>query len=318
MKAWQINEPGQTRRVDVAPPTPQAGEVLLQVKIVGYCGSDLATFRGANPLAQYPRIPGHEVSGLVDGQPALVIPYTNCGECSACRQNRFNCCRRNKTLGVQRDGALAEWLAVPRAKLLTAARLSLRELALVEPLTIGFHAVDRGAITGQDTVLVFGCGAIGLGAIAGAAFRGARVLAVDVDDAKLALAKKCGATETINSRTTKLTAEPDVVIEAAGKPETYRAAVELVAYAGRVVYIGYAPKPVEYETKYFVMKELDIRGSRNATPQDFKDVIRLLESGAFPVNDVITRTVPFDAAGAALAEWSADPAAVTKLQVAVA
>lgn len=315
MKALLIPEPGQCHLVDRPEPIPVAGELLMQVKVVGYCGTDLSTFRGANPLVQYPRIPGHEVSGLVDGKPALVIPYTNCGKCSACRQGRFNCCRYNQTLGVQRDGALTEWIAVPPEKLLTSAKLSLRELALVEPLTIGFHAVDRGAVTAKDTVLVFGCGAIGLGAIAGAAFRKAHVIAVDVDDAKLALAKKCGATEVAK---TPVNIEPDVVIEAVGIPETFRGAVDLVSFAGRVVYIGYAKKTVEYETKHFVMKELDIRGSRNATPEDFRQVIALLESGVFPVGEVITKTVPLAEAGVALKAWSDNPAVVTKIQVEVA
>jgi threonine dehydrogenase-like Zn-dependent dehydrogenase len=164
---------------------------------------------------------------------------------------------------------------------------------------------------------VFGCGAIGLGAIAGAAFRKARVIAVDIDDAKLALARKCGATETLNSGTTKLDVEPDVVIEAVGLPETFRKAVEIVGFAGRVVYIGYAKKPVEYETKFFVQKELDILGSRNATPADFKTVIQLLEGGSFPVNEVITKTIPLAEAGQAMQAWSDNPPAFTKIQVAL-
>ncbi len=319
MKALRIVAPGQTELVEIPRPSPQPGEALLRVQVVGYCGSDLSTFRGLNPLVQYPRIPGHEVAGIVEstGQPALVIPYTSCGRCSACRRGRFNCCRHNQTLGVQRDGALAQYIVVPEEKLLTSPRLSMRELALVEPLTIGFHAVDRGQVTGDDTVLVIGCGAIGLGAIAGAAARGARVFAVDVDDGKLALARKCGATETIHSRASPLNIEADVVIEAVGLPETFRAAVDTASFAGRVVYIGYAKQPVEYETKNFVLKELDIRGSRNATPKDFRDVIRLLESGRFPVDDVITRTVSLDEAGEALRAWSENPAAVTKIQVAL-
>ena len=110
---------------------------------------------------------------------------------------------------------------------------------------------------------------------------------------------------------------PGVIIEAVGLPQTFRAAVEEVSFAGRVVYIGYAKKPVEYETKYFVQKELDILGSRNATPADFQNVIRLLENGTFPVAELITRTVPLAEAGAALQAWSENPAAVTKIQVAL-
>ena len=139
-------------------------------------------------------------------------------------------------------------------------------------------------MTTTDTVAVFGAGMIGLGVIAGAALRKkARVIAIDLDDQKLALAKKAGAAEVINSKTENLHerlqqltngAGPSVVIEAVGAAETFVAAVNEVCFTGRVVYIGYAKKPVAYETKFFVMKELDILGSRNALPEDFENVIR--------------------------------------------
>ena len=201
MRAFVIDEPRVTSVVDRPEPTLGANEVLLRVKCVGFCGSDLNTFRGLNPLVSYPRIPGHEVAGTIVeigaesqalfqiGQEVLVMPYTACGKCTACRMDRTNCCQFNQTLGVQRDGAMAEYLVAPAEKLLAAPKLSMAELALVEPLTIGFHAVDRGRVTADDTVAVLGCGAIGLGAIAGAAARGARVIAVDIDDAKLGLAQ---------------------------------------------------------------------------------------------------------------------------------
>lgn len=337
MKALAITEAGQTALVEPPDPTPAPGEVLLQIKRLGYCGSDLNTFRGLNPLVTYPRIPGHEIgaviAGITDGVPAhfrigmhtTVLPYTTCGGCPACRAGRVNACRNNQTLGVQRDGALAEYLAVPWQKLVRSNALSLAEHAMVEPLSVGFHAAERGQVTSADTVLVFGCGMIGLGAISGAALlHGARVIAVDVDDTKLDLARKAGASEAINSKTENLHEKlqaltngdgPHVAIEAVGLPATFRAAVDEAAFAGRVVYIGYAKEPVSYETKYFVMKELDIRGSRNATEKNFSDVIRVLESGRYPVGETITRVVPLDGAGAALAEWADDPSRVTKIHV---
>lgn len=337
MKALVITQPGQTGVIDIAVPRPAPGEVLLQVRRVGYCGSDLNTFRGANPMVSLPRIPGHEIAAVIaevtagvpegfrPGVETTLLPYTTCGQCTSCRSGRVNACRSNQTLGVQRDGGLTEYLVAPWQKLVRSEKLSLTEHALVEPLSVGFHAVERGQVTAADTVLVFGCGMIGLGAISGAALlRGARVIAVDVDDAKLALAQKAGAAVTINSRTQDLAERvreltqgdgPNVVIEAVGLPATFRAAVDLVAFAGRVVYIGYAKEAVSYETKYFVMKELDIRGSRNATRANFDDVVRVLESGRYPVAETITRTVPFAEAGPALAAWSADPARVTKIHI---
>jgi 2-desacetyl-2-hydroxyethyl bacteriochlorophyllide A dehydrogenase len=336
MKAFVISEPGKTSTINIDRPTPGPHEVLLQVQCVGFCGTDLSTFRGINPLVSYPRIPGHEVAATVVefgaeanvdfqiGQNVLVMPYTACGKCTSCRSGRTNCCQFNQTLGVQRDGAMAEFIVAPPEKLLTSPQLSLAELALVEPLTIGFHAVARGRVTAADTVAVLGCGAIGLGAIAGAAARGAHVIAVDIDEQKLVLARKCGAAVGINSsqedlheRLAELTdgAGPNVIVEAIGLPQTFQAAVREVCFAGRVVYIGYAKAPVEYETKYFVMKELDILGSRNAMRQDFLDVIQLLESGNFPVKDTISLTTDFAGAGESLRTWSERPQDFTKIQV---
>ena len=216
MKALRIDAIGHFSHAEIARPRPRPGEVLLQVRRVGYCGSDLSTFRGLNPLVTYPRIPGHEVAaviaettegvppGLKTGMAVTVLPYTACGKCPSCRSGRANACQHNETMGVQRDGALAEFITVPWEKVLPAP-LSLSELALVEPLSVGFHAVSRGRVTAQDSVLVFGCGMIGLGAIAAAGLhRGARVIAVDLDDGKLSLARKCGAAHTINSGTENL------------------------------------------------------------------------------------------------------------------
>lgn len=337
MKALVISEAGQTSYIERPQPAPAPGEVLLHIKRLGYCGTDLNTFRGFNPLVTYPRIPGHEIGAVITavtagvpahfkvGMETTVLPYTTCGKCPSCRSLRVNACRSNQTLGVQRDGAFTEFIVVPWEKLVRSEKLSLAEHALVEPLSVGFHAVERGRVASGDTVMVFGCGMIGLGAISGAALlRGARVIAVDVDDAKLTLAKRAGATEVINSKNENLHEKlqsltggdgPGVVIEAVGLPATFRAAVDEVAFAGRVVYIGYAKEAVSYETKYFVMKELDIHGSRNATMKNFAEVIKVLESGRYPVQETITRCVPFAEAGAALAGWAADPARVTKIHV---
>jgi threonine dehydrogenase-like Zn-dependent dehydrogenase len=337
MKAISITEANQCELVDIPEPAaPGAGEVRLKVRQVGYCGSDLTSFRGLNPMVTYPRIPGHEIGATIEsvgsgvpeqwkvGQNVLVSPYTSCGQCSACKAGRFNTCRHNETMGVQRDGALTEYVNMPHEKLFTSDKLSLAEMALVEPLTVGFHAVSRAETTAEDTVVVFGCGAIGLGVIAGASARKARVIAVDIDDEKLALAKRCGATESINSiaeslhdRLQEMTdgEGPTVMIEAVGLPATFKACVEEICFAGRVVYIGYAKAPVAYETKFFVMKELDIRGSRNAMPEDFEAVIAHLESGVFPTDEVITKTVSLEAAPAALTAWSDNPGEITKIHV---
>jgi threonine dehydrogenase-like Zn-dependent dehydrogenase len=332
MKAMQLTGP-QAACITSIPELeqPRPGEVLLQVNRVGLCGSDLTSFRGGNAMVTFPRIPGHEIAATVleggqDLAPGTIVtmsPYTACGVCPSCLRNRPNACQNNQTMGVQRDGALTQRISMPREKLYTA-HLSLRELALVEPLTVGTHAVARGRVTADDKVAVFGCGGIGLGAISGAAFRNAEVIAIDMDDKKLEIARKAGAQHTINTARENLHDRlqaitggrgPDVCIEAIGIPETFRAAVDEVAFTGRVVYIGYAKQPVSYETRFFVMKELDILGSRNALPEDFQEVIRMLEAGRFPVEETISAEVSLEEAPAILAKWSASPAAYTKILV---
>lgn len=212
------------------------------------------------------------------------------------------------------------------AEKLFRANLALKELCLVEPLTVGFHAVGRGRVTCDDTVAVFGCGGVGLGVVAGAAFRGARVIGIDVDDAKLETARSAGAADTIHSKTSDIHAQlmeatggrgPDVVVEAIGLPQTYRAAVEEVAYGGRVVYIGWAKEQVAYETRPFVHKELDILGSRNAAPEDFREVIRMLEEKRFPVEAAVTHVVPMEETPKILDEWNREPERFTKIMVEV-
>ncbi|MBB5065102.1 zinc-binding alcohol dehydrogenase family protein [Granulicella mallensis] len=334
MRALSLLSPGKLSIVDVPELTGEDG-VLLKVEMVGLCGSDLNSYRGNNPMVSYPRILGHEIAGTVmegsslyaPGTRVMVSPYTHCGTCAACIRGRFNACQCNETFGVQRDGALVEWLRVPEDKLYASSKLSLRELCLVEPLTVGFHAIARGRVTAQDVVAVYGCGGVGLGAIAGAAFRGAQTIAIDQDEEKLNTAQAAGAAHILHTKYDDVTARlmeltngkgPDVIIEAIGLPQTFRAAVEQVAFTGRVVYIGYAKQPVDYETKLFVQKELDILGSRNALPENFREVIAMLESGMFPVARTISAVVGMEEAPLKFAHWAAQPETVTKILVRVA
>ena len=335
MPVWRIDTPGAMSLGETSVPVPGAGEVLLRVNRIGYCGSDLSTFKGLNPLAGYPRVPGHEIAATVEasghgvsgnwkcGDAVTVVPYTACGTCASCKRGRAYACRTNQTLGVQRDGALAPWIVVPESKLIASGGLSPARLALVEPLSVGYHAVRRGRFGAGDTVVVLGCGAIGLGAVLAAAHLGATVVAVDLEPAKLAQARAFGAATTFVSGADlqeKFAAlcdgeGPDGIIEAVGRPETFRLAVEAVAFTGRVVYIGYAKAEVAYDTRRFVQKELDILGSRNAEREDFAAVLAMLSRADFPVEAMITREVPFAEAGEALAAWSENPGSACKIHI---
>jgi threonine dehydrogenase-like Zn-dependent dehydrogenase len=321
--------------VEIPEPKPNPDEVLVEVEYAGLCGSDLNVYRGLFPLVSYPRIPGHEISGTIIAKGhrvpeyiqlsarVMLNPYSECGLCPACRAGRPNCCQFNQTLGVQRDGAMTTHFVIHYSKIYASDFLSFEELALVEPMSVGYHAANRGRVSEMDTVLVIGSGTIGIGAICAAARKGATVIAADIDDNKLALARKFGALHTINSaRENILEAVKaltngegvSVGIEAVGLPETFRLAVDAVAFAGRVVYIGYTKQEVAFNTQEFIRKELDILGSRNAL-RVFPAVIKMLEQRQLPFPELITRKYPFDQTAQAFHDWDTAPHEFTKILI---
>ena len=336
MKAIQIPATNEMQVVDINKPIVKEGEVLLKIHYVGFCGSDLNTFLGKNPMVKMPVIPGHEIGAVIEevsegvptsltpGMVVTVNPYTNCGKCASCRNRRINACEHNETLGVQRNGAMSEYLVLPWEKVIPAIGISPRDCALIEPMSVGFHAVSNGMVTDIDTVMVIGCGMVGMGAIIRASLRGATVIAVDLDDEKLALAKEVGATYAINSmkenvheRLQEITEGfgVDVVIEAVGSPITYNMAIEEVAFTGRVVFIGYAKTEVAFQTKLFVQKELYIRGSRNALPEDFRAVIHYLQGREFPYSKFISDVVVPEKAKESMERWAAAPGKTFRILV---
>jgi threonine dehydrogenase-like Zn-dependent dehydrogenase len=313
MKALFIERPGATAIREIEKPVPQDDEVLIRVSKVGFCGGDMNAFRGLFELQEYPVVLGHELGGVVEesgkdvpaefkpGTKVTVYPYKNCGTCLSCRRGRPNACFDNRTMGVRRPGAMTRYITVPYRDLFAAQNLSMEELALVEPLTVGFHAVDRARVSADDKVAVIGCGIVGMGAVAASVSRGAEVIAVDIDDRKMEIARNTGVKHTINTMKQDL-------------HEALETATGEVAFTGRVVCIGYAKQPVEFDTGAFVKKEIEILGSRNCLG-NFPEVIEYLESGAFPVQDVISRTVTLAEAGEALADWAANPGPITKILV---
>jgi threonine dehydrogenase-like Zn-dependent dehydrogenase len=227
-------------------------------------------------------------------------------------------------LGVQRNGAMREYIVLPWEKVIPAGLLTPRTCALIEPMSVGFHAVSRAQVTDIDVVLVIGCGMVGMGAVVRSAQRGATVVAADIDDEKLELAKQMGASYTINTKTEDVHARllemtsgfgPDVVIEAVGSTQTYQMAVDEVAFTGRVICIGYAKTEVSFQTKFFVQKELDIRGSRNAQPSDFRAVIHYLERGTCPVDRLISKEVSPEEAPDAMQQWAENPGKTFRILV---
>ena len=213
MKAVQITAPSDMKVVEVERPVLHTSEVLVKIEYVGFCGSDLNTYLGRNPMVKLPVIPGHEVGAVIEevgsevpadivrGMNVTLNPYTNCGKCASCRNGRVNACEHNETLGVQRNGVMCEYAILPWTKIIPAEGISSRDCALIEPMSVGFHAVSRAQIVDNEWVVVIGCGMVGMGAVIRASLRGATVVAVDLDDEKLALAKAVGASYVINSST---------------------------------------------------------------------------------------------------------------------
>lgn len=316
---------------------PSMGEeyVLFRVEYVGLCGTDLSSYKGTMPLVSYPRIPGHEIGAIIIekggkvpanfsiGDRVTVNPYSSCGTCPACLAKRYNTCQFNQTLGVQRDGAMQQVFSVHYSKLYKSDKLSLQQLALVEPLSVGYHAAERAAVTVADTVLVIGCGVIGIGAIAACIQKGASVIAADISDDKLSFITQFGVEQVINTSKESLLSRVDeltngkgvnVVIEAVGSAATYQYCLQAVAFAGRVVAIGYAKEDILLNTSLIVRKELNIAGSRNAL-NEFGPVIQMLEEGRYPFDKLISKIYPLENAAEAFNFWYHNPAEVIKILI---
>ncbi len=336
MHSLVVDKVGAVSFAELPEPLLDDEHLLLKVSHVGLCGSDLNTFRGTNPLVSYPRVPGHEIGGTIIerganvpiefgvGKQAIVIPYTECGACSACKVGRTNACQFNKTLGVQQDGGMCSRISVHPDRIILNETLPLPHKSLVEPLSVGFHAVKRGAVTKEDTVIVQGAGAIGVGAVIGALARGAKVIVLEVSDAKKNDLAKLGVNTVLNPKTHDIAREvnaltdghgADVVIEAVGLADTFRSAVDLVCFAGRVVYVGYAKDEVSYNTSLFNLKELDIRGSRNSTRKDFLAVITFLEAHPQVAEIIISKIVPWAEADQAFVYWESVRDSMFKIMV---
>ena len=307
MKSVLIQKPGEFRVVEKEIPKPKKGEALLKIQYCGICGSDIATYTGNQPFASYPRSPGHEFSAeivemagehpsLKPGMLVTANPYFNCGSCYPCKNGNVNCCENNQTMGVQRDGSFSEYITMPIERLIDGRGLSAKTLALIEPFSIGFHAIRRAGITLGNRVLVMGAGAIGIFAAISAKLYGAEVYIADVLDKRLALAKELGVDGVINCKTQDLSEcvkeitsgnGMDVCVEAAGAPETLLSCVEQVCFGGKLSLVGNTKREVTFNHSLLVKKELNIFGSRNSK-NEFEPIIDLMLKGKVSVDSIIT------------------------------
>ena len=280
-------------------PVPEENEALLQILTCGICGSDVASFTGNQPFTSYPRIPGHEFSArivslpdsyagpLKPGDIVTANPYFNCGHCYACKRGHVNCCHDNQTMGVQRDGAFCEYVAMPVGRIYPGMGLSADQLALIEPFSIGYHALSRCEVGLRDKVLIIGAGPIGLFALISAKSRGAEVHVADLLPGRLEKAKAFGADGVINSGKESLAEYTaahteggfDICVEACGAPETFLDCIDNCAFAGKLILIGNGKRETTFLHSILLKKELNVYGSRNSLPEDFRALIRLVAEG---------------------------------------
>ena len=314
MKQIVITKPGEIKIEEVPVPEAKAGEALLQVQYCGICGADVASYTGNQPFTTYPRIPGHEFSakivtipenerGLKPGDLVTANPYFNSGKCYSCRRGYVNCCEDNQTMGVQRDGSFRQYITMPVERILPAKGLGAKELALIEPFSISYHAVSRCEMQSGSRVLIVGAGPIGLFALIAAKQKGAFVYVSDVLDGRLERAEQLGASGTVNPGKEDITAWTrkmtdgngfDICIEACGHPETFLTCIEQAAFAGKIILIGNGKRETTFVHSILLKKELNVYGSRNSYTRDFEALIDLLAEGNLDVTQLISAEYSFE------------------------
>jgi 2-desacetyl-2-hydroxyethyl bacteriochlorophyllide A dehydrogenase len=334
-----LTEPGRFELTRTQPPRePPPGHALVRVDRIGVCGTDLHAFRGEQPFFSYPRILGHELGvevvalapdvalDLAPGDRCAVEPYLDCGACVACRAGKINCCVRLQVLGVHTDGGMREQIVVPAAKLHRSAALSFEQLALVETLGIGAHAVGRARVRAGEWALVIGAGPIGLTVMQFARLAGARVIALDLEPGRLDFCRKhLGVEQTVmaGERALAVIQEltdgdlPTVVFDATGSPRSMHGAFHYVANGGRLVFVGLFQGDVTFHDPEFHRRELTLLASRNATGAELRRIIGLIEGGQIDTLPWITHRAPLAETPAQFPSWLRRESGVIKAMLTI-
>ncbi len=301
----------------------KADHTLLKIKRIGICGTDLHAFGGSQPYFSYPRVLGHELAAEVvsssdpekfrHAETVTIMPYLNCGDCLACRTGKTNCCSAMQVFGVHRDGGMANYLQVPTRLLVKGEGLSLDELALIEPLAIGAHGIRRAGILPGEYVLVIGAGPIGLGAMAFAKIAGGHVIAMDTNAQRLDFCRQeLGVEHLINAQhddVNKLLMEitggdmPSAVIDATGNLNAINGAFQYMAHGGRFVLIGLQKGDINFSHPEFHKREATLMSSRNATAEDFLQVISAIKNKSINPIRFITHRSSFESAAVDFKTW---------------
>ncbi|WP_092715291.1 MULTISPECIES: zinc-binding alcohol dehydrogenase family protein [unclassified Janthinobacterium] len=336
MKSIVCDTPGSLRMEQRAVPVPAEGEVLLRIRRVGICGTDMHIFRGTQPFLSYPRVMGHELSGHIHSAPAgsrlaagdqvYVMPYLSCGTCVACRQGKTNCCTRIEVLGVHRDGGMTEYLALPERFVFKTEGISLDDAAMIEFLAIGAHAVKRGAVDAGKRVLVVGAGPIGMAVMLFASLKGADVTVLDGRADRLQFCRDAlGITRTVQlgdgdkEQLSDATGGEffDVVFDATGNIAAMERGLDFVAHGGSYVLVSIVRDRLSFSDPEFHKRETTLLGSRNATVDDFEEVVAAMKAGKVPTALLNTHRTTLDEFTGVLDRWMQPEAGVIKAIVEV-
>jgi 2-desacetyl-2-hydroxyethyl bacteriochlorophyllide A dehydrogenase len=337
MKAVICHSPGRLEVVDRPEPGPvPRGYATVAVKHIGICGTDYHIFEGKHPFLEYPRVMGHELSGIVAeaseggrlkaGTPVIVNPYIACGTCVACRRAKPNCCTQVRVLGVHTDGGMCERIAVPEENLYPAEGLSLRDAAMVEFLAIGAHAVRRSQAEAGSRALVIGVGPIGLGVAIFARIAGLDVTLLDTSRERLSFASQrlgfragVAVGESSNEELMNLTGGDgfDAVFDATGNATSIQNGFSLVAHGGVFVLVSIVRDNITFSDPEFHKREMMLIGSRNAQREDFEHVVASIRAGSVPLDELASHSTTLDEAPADLARWAHEKSGLIKAIISV-
>lgn len=322
MKTLVCIQPGEFAYRDADAPLARPGHSIIKIRRIGICGTDLHAYEGTQPYFSYPRILGHELAGdLVDldqapgfqpGEAVTIIPYFSCGHCIACRTGKPNCCMTIRVCGVHVDGGMVEYLSVPSSSLVAGRGLSYDQLALIEPLAIGAHAVRRADIRPGEFVLVVGAGPIGLGTMASARNAGGIVIAMDINADRLRFCReKLQVLHTVDAADDPVGQIAEitrgdmatVVFDATGNRKAINDGFQYLAHGGRYVLVGLQKGEIQFSHPEFHKREATLMSSRNATREDFASVMTAMESGLIDPRSYITHRVIFPEVKKEFASW---------------
>ncbi len=326
MKAIRLAAAQRFEWIDISDPAPPGrGEALVAIKAIGICGTDVSGYLGKMPFIEFPRILGHElgvevmavgdgITNLKAGDRCSVEPYLNCGHCHACKQGRTNCCETLEVLGVHRDGGMCERLLLPAHKLHRSDKLTLEQLALVETLAIGCHAVNRGAVRAHEDVLIIGAGPIGLSVLEFARLATDRVAVLELNETRRDFVRRHYPHVILLSHP-----PPDciaqVVFDATGSPASMSQTLRHAKFTGRIVFVGITKEPVTIDDPLLHRRELTLLASRNALAADFTRIIDLIETGRIDTRPWISHRSSFAAVPEAFKAWVQPSSGVIKAMV---